>query len=211
VRLSRLHAGLLHTAVSIWGCIAPCGTRNIGKWIGGLRFESWWVFFNWPNPYSRTMSSVLIRMQVSAPDKCGKTRMFRAWSSGRALHEHCFALTIHGCEISCLLVSHRERTFSSFLFSEERSSSLFHQSCWQMKHVSAWTAFTTNLASMHGHGLSVSAWEAGMFCQLGLQATSTQFSSYTSFHSYWKMYHWRSQHEFSTKVDMDIFKLISLL
>jgi hypothetical protein len=37
-----------------------------------------------------------------------------------------------------------------------------------------------------------------MFCRIGLQATTTEISSYMIRQSYWKMYHWQSEHECGT-------------
>jgi hypothetical protein len=37
-----------------------------------------------------------------------------------------------------------------------------------------------------------------MFCSISLQATTTKISSYMICQSYWKMYHWQSEHECGT-------------
>jgi hypothetical protein len=37
-----------------------------------------------------------------------------------------------------------------------------------------------------------------MFCHIGLQATTTEISSYMICQSYQKMYHWQSEHECGT-------------
>jgi hypothetical protein len=37
-----------------------------------------------------------------------------------------------------------------------------------------------------------------MFCHIGLQATTIVISSYMISQSYWKMYHWQSEHERGT-------------
>jgi hypothetical protein len=37
-----------------------------------------------------------------------------------------------------------------------------------------------------------------MFCLSGLQPATAQISSYRICRSYWKMYHWRSEHECGT-------------
>jgi hypothetical protein len=50
---------------------------------------------------------------------------------------------------------------------------------------------------MCGQCLLVIVWKARMFCHIGLQATTTDFeiSSYMICQSYWKLYHWQSEHE----------------
>jgi hypothetical protein len=53
---------------------------------------------------------------------------------------------------------------------------------------------------MCGQGFLVIIWQVRMFCYIGLQATTTQISSYTICQSYWKMYHWQSEHECGTCV-----------
>jgi hypothetical protein len=35
-----------------------------------------------------------------------------------------------------------------------------------------------------------------MFRHIGLQVTTTEISSYMICQSYWKMYHWQSEHEY---------------
>jgi hypothetical protein len=37
-----------------------------------------------------------------------------------------------------------------------------------------------------------------MFCHIGLQATTTEISSYRISEIYWKLYHWQSEHESGT-------------
>jgi hypothetical protein len=39
-----------------------------------------------------------------------------------------------------------------------------------------------------------------MFYHIGIQATTTEISSYMICQSYWKMYHWQSEHECGTRV-----------
>jgi hypothetical protein len=44
----------------------------------------------------------------------------------------------------------------------------------------------------------VTIWSARKFRHIGLQATTAKISSYMVCYSYWKMYHWQSEHECGT-------------
>jgi hypothetical protein len=44
----------------------------------------------------------------------------------------------------------------------------------------------------------VTVWLTRMFCHIGLQATTTEISSFMICQSYWKMYHWQSEYECGT-------------
>jgi hypothetical protein len=46
----------------------------------------------------------------------------------------------------------------------------------------------------------VGDWKVRMFDHIGLEATTTEIPSYMIWQSYWKMYHWQSQHECGTCV-----------
>jgi hypothetical protein len=37
-----------------------------------------------------------------------------------------------------------------------------------------------------------------MFCRISIQATTTEISFFMIRHSYWKLYHWQSEHECGT-------------
>jgi hypothetical protein len=41
-------------------------------------------------------------------------------------------------------------------------------------------------------------WKAHMFDHIGLQATTAGISSYMICQSYWKIYHWQSEHKCGT-------------
>jgi hypothetical protein len=41
----------------------------------------------------------------------------------------------------------------------------------------------------------VGDWKARMFCHIGLEGTTTEISSRMICQSYWKMYHWQSDHK----------------
>jgi hypothetical protein len=49
-----------------------------------------------------------------------------------------------------------------------------------------------------------------MFCHIGVQATTTETSSYMSCRSYWKMYHWQPEHEYGTSM-MVLPNILSVL
>jgi hypothetical protein len=56
----------------------------------------------------------------------------------------------------------------------------------------------------------VDDWYGRMFYHIGLQATTTEISSYVICQSYWNMYHWQSEHECVTCV-MVLWHILAVL
>jgi hypothetical protein len=57
---------------------------------------------------------------------------------------------------------------------------------------------SSSSALMCGRGFLVTVWYARMLYHIGLRATTADTLSYMICRSYWKIYHWKSQHECGT-------------